>query len=425
MRSRLCLLGVLAAVAVRAHAADPPPPPSEIAQLQDEAIAANPDLGARRAAIREIAERAAVAGAWSDPVVSVEYSNAPVTTWSIADHPMAGVQLRVQQQLRPPQWSARRRAPGEHEAQARDHALADAALSLRAAVARAYWSLHRTRLLREVTEAHIARTEELLEVVVARYQVGAVGQYAVLRLEVLRDRLRDDLADFDRTEREHAAALARALGADAAPAITARDALGASVPPDTVDWRALAETSRPALAALDERIAAEQAGAALAETEALPDPMVWVGYRVRVATTETDPGTDFVSVGVGVPLPLGSGRMANGERQARLEAVARLSAERRALLDAIAASGETVLARWQRAAGKAQTYTDVLIPAAESALQTTRADFATGRADFASLFEAEVALLDLERAVIAATIDTHVQHAEATALVGANLGGSP
>ncbi|HHO52027.1 MAG TPA: TolC family protein [Deltaproteobacteria bacterium] len=424
MRSRLRLLGALAVVAARAHAAEPPPL-SELTQLQDAAIAANPDLDARRAAIQEIAERAAVAGAWVDPVVSVEYSNAPVSTWSIADHPMAGVQLRVQQALRPPQWSARRRAPGEHEAQARGHTLSDAELSLRAAVARAYWSLHRTRLLREVTVAHIARTEELLEIVVARYKVGAVGQHAVLRLEVLRDRLTDNLADFDRTEREHAAALARALGQGAAPPVLARDTIAVSAPPEAVDWRALAERDRPALDALDERIAAEQAGVALAETEALPDPVVWAGYRVRVAATETDPGTDFVSVGVGVPLPLGSGRMAGGERQARLSAVARLAAERRAMLDAIAAEGETALARWQRSADRAKTYTDVLIPAATSALQTTQADFATGRADFASLFEAEVALLDLERAVIEATIDTHVQHAETTALVGANIGGSP
>ena len=65
----------------------------------------------------------------------------------------------------------------------------------------------------------------------------------------------------------------------------------------------------------------------------------------------------------------------------------------------------------------------MLIPSAESALQTTRSDFATGQADFASLFDAEIALLDLERMVITASAETWLQQTEASALVGATVGG--
>ena len=41
-----------------------------------------------------------------------------------------------------------------------------------------------------------------------------------------------------------------------------------------------------------------------------------------------------------------------------------------------------------------------------------------GEADFASLFEAEITLLDLERARIDAAIETHLQQAGALAATG-------
>jgi hypothetical protein len=53
-------------------------------------------------------------------------------------------------------------------------------------------------------------------------------------------------------------------------------------------------------------------------------------------------------------------------------------------------------------------------------------DYTVGRADFAALFEAEVALLDLERTLLSATAQTHIQAAAADATIGAaSRGGRP
>ena len=66
-----------------------------------------------------------------------------------------------------------------------------------------------------------------------------------------------------------------------------------------------------------------------------------------------------------------------------------------------------------------------LIPGAVAALETTLADFSVGKAEFSTLYEAEVELLSLERSYFAATIETHVQRAAARGLTGAvELGGS-
>lgn len=394
--------------------------------LVAQALASSPSVQSMRHREQALHERAAVAGAWPDPMLAIEYSNAPTSTLGLSDHPMAGLQLKVSQTLRPPGWSQSSRSVLDHKAEASAQAVAESELGLARMVRRSWWMLVRARVLRAVTEEHLARTEELLEAARIRYETGAVGQHAVLRLEVLRDRLGDELGEFDRLDAELTAALEEALAAEDSRAFETPTTVLPVAPPDEADWIALAEEHRPLIAKLlAEQSAAEEA-ARTARLEALPDPSVWAGYRVRTVQTDTDPGTDLVSVGVGLPIPTGSGRRSGGARAAALEEASAARAMREAALDAIAADIATVQARWSRAWHKAATYDEALIPRARAALETTRSDFAVGRADFASLFEAEVALLDLERARVVAAVDTHIQRAEAAAVLGTQaLGGTP
>ena len=394
--------------------------------LVAEAIQSSPSVQSMRHREQALHERAAVSGAWPDPMLALEYSNAPITSLGLSDHPMAGLQLKVTQTLRPPGWSRSSRRLLDHKAEASAQAVAESELALARNVRRAWWMLVRARMLRAVTEEHLARTEELLEAARIRYETGAVGQYAVLRLEVLRGRLGDELGDFERLDTELTAALGRALAADNSRSFETPATVSPVAPPDETDWIALAERHRPLLAKLLSEQSASEEAARAARLEALPDPSVWAGYRVRTIQTDTDPGTDLVSVGVGVPIPTGSGRRSRGGRAAALEEASAARAMRESALDAIAADIATVQARWSRSWDKAATYDEALIPGARAALETTRSDFSVGRADFASLFEAEVALLDLERARIVAAVDTHIQRAEATAVLGTQPpGGTP
>lgn len=386
-------------------------------ELAERAVAANPGLDALEARTDALAERARVAGAWSDPVVSFEISNAPVNSFALDRHPMSGLQLRVQQQVRPARWSRLRRDRHREQVAAARHATDEAALALRARVLRTYWTLARVRGLRQLTEDQAARADELFSSVRVQFETGAVGQYAVLRLDVLRNRLRDDVGDFARAEAELVAGLNAALASDGGRYPTPT-AIEPRPPPTETDWLALADVHRPALRQLvAEREAASQS-ATLAKVEARPSPVVWAGYRIRLIDTVDDAGTDFASLGVGVPVPSGSARRARGDRAASLEEVAAAEAAARALRDGIRSEMAAIVATWQRAEAKATTYGERLIPAAQAALDTARADFAVGRAAFASLFEAEVELIDLERARLQAAVETELQRAMALEVLG-------
>lgn len=414
-------IGWLLVAAAPAVAADA----ESVEVLVQAALAAHPDLAALEATEQTLRERAAVAGAWPDPMVSVEYSNAPLSTFNISDHPMGGVQFRASQTFRPMAWSRLSRALVGLQADQVEARRGEAALRLEAAVTQTWWVLARTAWLERVTETHIARVRDLLEAVRARYEVGSMGQHGVLRLEVLRDRLTDDLGEFTRQRRELVAQLVRAHAIPEGEQPTLPVQAGVVRVPSQEDWEALAVAHRPAVQGLDAQIQQAQAGGQLAKSDLAPDVNVWAGYRLRTGDAAADGGVDLFSFGVGVPIPAGSARRARGDVAAWGQAAREAASMRQALLEQVTADAEGILARWERAQDKAETYAEALIPRAEAVLTSALADFRVGRTDFASLFEAEVALLDLERARITAATETHLQHAELAMVLGVAFPGVP
>ncbi len=394
--------------------------------LADEAIARNPNVEAMRYRTRELRELAQISNTWPDPRLSVEYSNAPVDTLSVSDHPMGGVQFKLQQRL--PEWGWTRAAKqvAEHRVERSQYARAEAEVQLRRSVEALYWKLTLSRMLEGVTQEHLARTLELIRAVRVRYEVGKAGQNALLRLGVLRDRLADDLGDFERTERELAAGLARSLARPAESRFETPTRVDAVSPEgDARVWIESAREHRPLLAAIREEIEQQSELASLSRIRMRPEVDVWVQYRVRTVETVIDDGTDFMSAGVSVPIPWGSRKRGLGGEAAGLAAGAGARARLAATLDEIEAKLIVVEASWQRAAKKAETYKDTLIPAALAALETTLSDFSVGKAEFSTLYEAQVELLALERSYLSANIETRLQRATARAVTGhIDLGGS-
>jgi outer membrane protein TolC len=392
--------------------------------LIDEAMVQNPDIDAMRARSRELGELARSAGVWNDPRVSVEYANVPVDSFRLDESPMSGVVFKLQQRL--PEWGSTgaSKAVAERRVARSEYERTEAELQLALGIEQLYWNLTLSRLLEDVTQRHHARTLELIRAVRARYEVGRVGQNALLRLEVLEQRLEDDLGDYTRAQRTLSAGLARALAREPGAAFETPTVVAATPPEgDLQGWTRLARASNPQLAALREEVALQTDAAALSRTKLRPDVDVWVAYRLRTANS-VDDGTDFFSAGVSLPIPLGSRKTAlRGEAAsfaARDGARARLAAE----LDRIEAELIEAEAGWTRATEKARHYAASLIPAARAALETTLNDFAVDKAEFSTLYEAEIDVLMLERAQLSAAVETHLQRAIVRATPGHDdLGG--
>jgi len=388
--------------------------------LAEAAVRQNPSIAAIEARVTALGEQARRAGAWRDPVVAVEYSNVPVNSWALGDHPMSGLQLRLQQTFPFPGKTRLRQEVARAEVKEQEHLLEERKVQLRAMVRRAYYSLALSRQLRVVTEGHIKLLGQLIDAVRVKYEVGKVGQHDLLRLTVLRDRLVDDLESFDRDDRALTASINAAL--HRRTALPIRTPRRTPAPPPPARLEALvraARAERPALALLEQRARTAQARARQAQRERYPDITAWAGYRVRVEDG-ADPGTDFVMLGLSVPLTLfqNDRRWGTAQRAARARARAALL-ERGAELDRIRGELGATLARWRRADREARVYHTRLMPAAHRTLNATFAAYSVDRADFASLYQAQLQLLDFERTIRRAENTAALGEVAAEALIGA------
>jgi outer membrane protein TolC len=388
-------------------------------QLAEQAVKSNPGIAALKSQIQALQQRVRQAGAWLDPRAAVEYSNVPIDSWALGDHPMSGLQLKLQQTFLFPGKTGLRQAVARGEVREARLQLQEQKVQLRALVRRAYVQLSLVRQLRAVNQSHIKLLDQFLDVVRVRYEVGKVGQHDLLRLQLLRDRLTDDLDRSTRDDRALTATLNAALSRPVGQVIATPERL--VVPParGTVKkLAALAEEHRPLLRWHGQRARTRQAGARRAEREVYPDFTAWVGYRIRLGAG-ADPGTDFVSMGLSVPLPLFSRRKWSGQQQEqRLRAQAALE-RRRQELDQIRGALGRALAAWQRAEREARVYRETLMPQAHRTLDATFAAYQVDRADFASLFQAERELLEFERTVRRAEAQSALQEVEVERLVGA------
>ena len=415
----LALASVLGAGVAQAQTAD---------ALVAEAWQANPSVAAMQQHIDAAASHTAMqAGTWPDPMLGVEYSNVPVDSLALGDHPMSGVQFKIEQRFPFPGKVARREATAAAQEDIARQNLSEKRNQLRAVVQRLYWRLTETRLARAITDRHIGEIERQIANVKAKYELGAAARHDLLRFVVLRDKLVDQRADFDRAEHELTSLLNAARNRDPQTAITTPAAvLPASPPHDENGLYEQALAKRPALAAFAAEDSVRRRAADEALREAWPDPTLWAGYRWRTEVENdqgmvVDEGVDFVSIGLAFPLPFSAAKRA---RAGEAEALARSRAakqNRAAAANDLRGQLSAAVADWRRAFAKAKNYADLILPGQEQVLAAAGAAYRVGRAGYADIYAARVALLDAERTALAAATQTHLAAARVQVLVGADL----
>jgi outer membrane protein TolC len=372
--------------------------------------------------IEALRYKATQAGAWSDPTISFAYQNVPWDSFALDQEPMSMVLFRIEQTVPFFGKTGKREAVVIDEAQAKRWQLEERKSQLRALVKQAYLRLALARQIKKITKEHISLIEQLIDAVRIKYEVGRAAQSDLLRLEVLRDRLKDSIEDFDRQDRELTASINATLHRAVTTNILTPETFALTGPAHSIkELKKMALVSRPQLKQLKALAKMHRSAADLAATEAIPDPAFFASYALRSELEAGGAGRDLITLGVGIPLPLFYSSRYGARAQEATASARATDAQRTALLDTISGGLGEALAGWQRAFDQVNRYKDQLVPGAHKALDATFSSYQVDRADFSSLYEAELELLNFEGTIRIAVVQGLLAQTRIEQLIGRKL----
>lgn len=408
----LLALSLTAVAAPRAVAAAEAPLAITADMLAEEVLAANRALAGRRAATAARLSEAEVADDLDDPRLML--GAAPNTF----GHRLDGRGLIQVSQSLP--WPGKRGLRGAAALATAAAAGESERVLARELAARAerlwaeWWYVHEA-LARNAEESRLV--EELAPVAEAQYAAGMGLQQDLLRVQTRALRLEHHRLALG----QRRAALRAEINALRGRPADAPLAEPAPMPPAPVvaPEDELADAllaGHPALARLDASLDGARARLRLAHKDYWPDFRVYTGY---VGTM--DPAQKRWQIGAEINLPFGGDRRRSAVSSAELEQD-RLQAERDDLEFRLRAELASALSRLDEAEQTIALYRDRIVPLSRQGLDAARADFESGRGEFANVIDAETALLDARLTLARARADRLLTVAGIEALTGIDAG---
>ena len=388
---------------------------SVLRSLVAEALARNPTVAQRQAAVRAATLRIRPAGALPDPMLTVGVMNLLLPRFEFKESDFTEIDAELNQEIPWPGTLGARTAVARAAVAG---ARADAVVVRRevtVAIAAGYYRLRYTE-----TALHtVRRQRDLLDAAVqlstTRYATGAAPQSDPLQAKLARDRL---LSEAFALESERVAALAavnalrRRPPGDSVP-VTPLDpaavrAAAAPLPPSD-SLIAIALAAHPRLVV--QRAAVEQATQSIRVERlgARPDFAFGARYGLRPAVRGVNL-PDFFSAWVGLRLPLWAARKQNRLTDAaRADSTAADASLRDAEVE-LARQVAEVAARVEASRRRLELLVDRILPSARGTAESVLRSYQVGRTEFLTLLAVEDARYraELETAAIAAELYTHL-----------------
>src|SRR6267378_3862891 len=401
-----------------AHAQDAAPVAGDsgLPSLVAEALARNPTVAQRQAAVRAATLRVRPAGSLPDPLLTVGVMDLVLPHFEFNQSDFTEADVELSQEIPwPGSLGARSGVMRAAAAGARAEE-GTVRRDLTATVAVAYYRLGYTVTALETLRQQRDLLDAAVQLSTTRYATGAAPQSDPLQAKLARDRLRSE--EFA-LQSERCAALAavnallsRAPG-DSVP-VTAIDPaalrVGAAPQPPADSLVATALATHPRLAARRAAVDAATRSIQVERLGARPDFTLKLRYGYRPAFGGIYNQPDFFSVFVGLRLPVWAwrkqNRLADAARADSSGAAASLRDAELQLSREVTEAAARVQASQQRLA----LLVDGVLPTAQGTVESVLRSYQVGRAEFLTLLSVEDARFraELEAAEVAADYLTHL-----------------
>ncbi len=398
-----------------------------LAALLAEAEENAPEIRVARRSAEAAAARVPQAGALPDPTLTFGLMNFPIADPSLGREMMTMTTVQLGERVPWPGKRGLRESVAESSAAAAEWEVERTRQQVRTDLKSDYYQIYFLDRAMEVTERNAGLLQDLAELTSAAYAVGRAAQPDVLRAQVERSRLTDQLVVL-REQRAsvrsrlnsrlgrptetaltgvelptvlRVAALERGPGSTTFASSALSDALSNATTPtapgiaSVAQLQQLALAHNPTIQAHVERIAAQRNALSLAEKAKLPDINFALTYSRRADFT------DFVSFTVAVPLPVFAGRKQTQGVVEQSAVVAEHEARLDAMVNQVNADISSLAARLGRARDQLLLLNDGILPQASTTLASATASYRVGDADFLTLLDAQATLyrheLDVHR----------------------------
>lgn len=409
----LCLMGI-SIIPVRADELD-------LDALIQEALKNNPNLSVLRARLAAFEAKIPQAGALEDPSFRFEVSNVPLSDFNLSSTPMSGNQFVLSQKFSLPGKQRAREQSVQFASESVAWLLRDRELAIANAVKQPFYHLAYVIRAIAIMEKNRVLLQDLVRTARTKYAVGKGLQQDVLKAQVSLSALDTELIALRAEKQLAEARLNLVLNRSPQSLLGAPpDTIGLSSVPLTVDaLLAQADEGHPSLKAMEQSILMWQAQVEVARRNFWPDMTVSLGYRQR-AFAPNDPvgGSDFISVGVGIPLPVFGGRKQRQQiaevRANMREAEAQKAVERQEIHYEI----QRLVIEVRQHRESAELFRSAMLPQAEQSLASALSGYRVDKVDFLTLLNNQMTLLNFEMTYYRHVIEHEKRVADLVAAVG-------
>ena len=395
----------------------------DLEALVAEALANNPNLAALRHQTEAFQARVPQAGALNDPMFKVEASNLPLDGFDYSSSPMSGNQFMLSQMLPFPGVLAAREQSARHAASAAGLNALDRELAVANRVKQAFYQLAFVDQAIRVTLENEMLMKDFVKIAQTKYALGRGLQQDVLKAQVSLSALRSRLIELRRMRKTGEANLNLVLNrASTAPVGHPEEVALRPVEASLEKVQELALANRPVLEAVEQGVQQWVAAEEAARKGLWPTLTLNLGYRQR-SNRLMDPvqGSDFLSFGVGMNLPIFQGRK---QRQMIVEFRSnrsRAEAGREATRQQILAQVRIIYDRIAQHAGQAELFRTAILPQSQQSLRSARSGYQVDKVDFLTLLNNQVTLLNHEIAYYGHVTEHERQVAQLEAATGTSL----
>ena len=396
--------------------------PISLPALIDEVLANNLDLAAMQHHVEAAHALIPQAGALADPTLKIDFSNVPTSDFDFDSTPMSGREITVTQRF--PYWGKRsaRERHARHAAAAAAITRADHQSAVVNLVKQAYFSLVFIDRSIEISEKNEALLGNFVRISQTKYSVGKGLQQDVLKAQLSLSSLKDRLIVLRHRRLRFEAEMNGLLNRDPRAPIGTTPAIVQT--PYTYHTESLQRTAleaRPLLSALEEQIFSWRAAEDLAQREYRPDFDISLAYRQRDFDRDPVEGSDFLSVGVMLNLPIYRGRVQDqklAETRAHLRAV---EAEHESMRQQVTTHVQQLCVDIAMHEQQVDLFRSAIIPQADQSLSSAMSGYQVDRMDFLTLLNSQTTLFNFEIDYHRHLTDYEKKLADLEATVGTRL----